>query len=66
MDFEETIVELSKSLVTCRYKADRGFLRGLIGKVYNRATKDETPSRIADMEQKLSQLSIKAGFTSGR
>ena len=62
MESYKTIVELSKSLVTCRYKADRAFLRGLIDNIYELDVKDKTPSKIAEIENMISKLSLKAGF----
>ena len=64
MKSHKTIVELSKSLVTCRYKADRAFLRQLIDNLYRLDLKDKIPSRIEEIENKISKLSLKAGFDS--
>lgn len=64
MEAYETLVELSKCLVSAKKKEDKAFLIKLIQSIYDREIKDETPSKIEDLETKISKLSLKVGMSS--
>ena len=57
MNSYETIIELSKSLVRCPYKADRAVLRDIISDLHVRELKGIKSSRIEEIEARLNNLS---------
>lgn len=63
MNTYETLVELTKSLVLCPKNKQREFIEDLITKIYNREIRDEKVSRIKELEDRVSALSIRNGLS---
>ena len=59
MDTYTTLVELSKSLTKAKGKKQVDTIVNLIDKVYNREVRDESISKIKQIEDQISALNLK-------
>ena len=58
----EAIIELANLLIRSKNKNDNSYIKSLINNIYEREFKDEKTSRIQELEDKVSALTIKMNF----